>query len=87
EIKVCDSYNVNGKETKELPFEVTDSINCNFKSFKGWESDLEGIAYHSLPSNLEDFVSYMENYLAVPVSMISTGPEREKLLINQSALV
>lgn len=87
EIKVCDSYNVNGKETRELPFEVTDSINCNFKSFEGWQSDLEGVAYHSLPSNLEDFVSYMENYLAVPVSMISTGPEREKLLINQSTLV
>jgi adenylosuccinate synthase len=87
EIQACTSYTVNGKETKELPFELNDDIQCNYKGFKGWKTTLDTNNYGNLPNPLQDYVSYLENYLNVPVSMISTGPEREKLIIKQKVFV
>jgi adenylosuccinate synthase len=87
EIMVCDTYTVNGKVTNELPFELNDDIQCNYKGFKGWKQSLEEASYDSLPSQLQEYVSFLESYMGIPVSMISTGPEREKLLIKQAQLV
>jgi adenylosuccinate synthase len=78
---------VKGKETQELPFELNDDIQCNYTAFKGWKTALDSKEYGNLPNPLQDYVSYLENYLKVPVSMISTGPEREKLIIKQDVLV
>lgn len=87
EIQACTSYAVNGVETDELPFELNDAIECNYTSFKGWKTDLEAANYGNLPGNLQSYVSFLEKYLSIPVSMISTGPEREKLIIKQQVLV
>ena len=87
EIMVCDTYTVNDKVTNELPFELNDDIQCNYKGFKGWKQSLEEASYDSLPSQLQEYVSFLESYMGIPVSMISTGPEREKLLIKQAQLV
>lgn len=87
EIMACDTYTVNGKVTNELPFELNDDIQCNYKGFEGWKQSLEGASYGSLPSQLQEYVSFLESYMGIPVSMISTGPEREKLLIKQAQLV
>jgi adenylosuccinate synthase len=54
-----------------------------YKAFKGWfEALAETPQYHELPKDLIDFVDFLEAYLKVPVTMISTGPEREKLIIK-----
>jgi adenylosuccinate synthase len=38
--------------------------------------------YDALPKQARAFLEALENYLGVPVKMISTGPEREKLIIR-----
>ena len=87
-IRACDSYAINGKNTDEFPFEYDEAnTTCNYKDFEGWKTNLDGVDYNSLPPNLQNFVSYLEGYVNVPVSMISTGPEREKLIIKEGALV
>lgn len=86
-IEACTSYQIDGKSTDELPFELNDKILGNYKSFPGWKTNLEGLNYDALPGNLQSYVSYLESYLKVPISMVSTGPEREKLLIKQVAAV
>ncbi len=78
-IDVCDSYNINGLISSELPFEFNKPIECNYKSFDGWNSEL-GNDYSSLPKNMMDFIKYIESYVGAPITMISTGPEREKLI-------
>ncbi|MCB9256838.1 MAG: adenylosuccinate synthase [Chitinophagales bacterium] len=86
-IEACTSYNVQGKKSMELPFELQEKMDCNYTSFPGWQSDLLGSNYGDLPVNLQNYVSFLEDYLKVPVSMVSTGPEREKLLLKQEAIV
>ena len=79
-IKVCTSYKVGeeGKETKELPYDITEGIEPVYTEFKGWKKDLTGIRTESgLPQEFKDYVKFMEDYLGVPISIISLGPDRE----------
>lgn len=82
-IKACTSYTINGSETRELPFELTEKIQCNYTDYTGWDTNLDALTYEVMPQQLKTYITALEQYLAVPVSMVSTGPEREKLLIKE----
>jgi adenylosuccinate synthase len=85
-IDACTNYEINGKVTDELPFDIDRiSITPVYKNFAGWKQDLG--AYSSvdeLPENLTGYLKFLENHLQTPISMLSTGPEREKLLFKNS---
>lgn len=66
---------------------MSSDLHCNYERFSGWQKDLNTTNYTQLPTELQNYVDYLEQYLKVPVSMVSTGPEREKLLIKQGVLV
>ena len=36
----------------------------------------------NLPENLKKFISYIEEYLSIPIKIISLGPERNQTLIR-----
>ena len=83
-IEACTHYDVNGTQTDAIPYDInTAHIKPVYKSFKGWKQDLG--AYHSvneLPSELQSYLQFLEGHLNTPISMLSTGPEREKLLFK-----
>lgn len=77
-IKVCTSYMVDGKETRQVPFDIAARIEPVYTEFKGWNKDLTGIRRESeLPQEFKDYVKFMEDYLGVRISIISLGPDRE----------
>ena len=82
-IKVCTSYKVNGVETKEVPFDISTPIEPVYTEFKGWNCDLTGMRSESeLPKEFTDYIAFMENYLGVPISIISLGPDREATIFR-----
>ncbi len=83
EIESGSSYTVNGKETKQVPFEMTDELKVNYTSHPGWKQSLEGITeYKDIPEKLSNYVTYLEAYLETPISMVSTGPGRKELILK-----
>ena len=77
-IKVCTSYIVDGKETDKFPFDTAAEITPVYPEFKGWNQDLTGIRREEdLPQAFKDYVKFMEDYLGVPIRIISLGPDRE----------
>ena len=77
-IKVCTSYIIDGKETSIFPFETQAEITPVYKEFKGWNCDLTGIRKESdLPKEFKDYIKFMEDFLGVPIKIISLGPDRE----------
>lgn len=77
-IKVCTSYIINGKETKQFPFDTEADITPVYTEFKGWNQDLTGIRKESeLPQTFKEYIKFMEDYLKVPIKIISLGPDRE----------
>jgi adenylosuccinate synthase len=84
EIAVCVGYTIDGEMTEQLPFELTsNSIQPQYKKFKGWKSDTTQCKNREdLPTLAKEFVSFIETALQIPITFISTGPEREALLVS-----
>lgn len=77
-IKVCTSYIIDGKETKQFPFDTECEITPVYTEFKGWNQDLTGCRKEEeLPETFKEYIRFMENYLKVPIKIISLGPDRE----------
>jgi adenylosuccinate synthase len=82
EIKMATAYEIKGKATSQLPFDLCDDT-CQpvYESFPGWETDLERAAtYGMLPETAQAYITELEERLEVPVTMVSTGPGRRQLL-------
>ena len=82
-IKVCTSYKIGGEETRQVPFDICAEIEPVYTEFKGWNTDLSGCRAESdLPAEFREYIAFMENYLGVPVKIISVGPDRDATIIR-----
>lgn len=86
EIHLATKYEIDGQETTDLPFDICDvEINPVYESHPGWEQSLDDAqTYDQLPEAVQTYLSRLEDYLGVPVSMVSTGPERRKLILKEA---
>ena len=77
-IKACTAYKVDSKLTDQVPFDIATEIEPVYTEFPGWQKDLTGVRSESgLPQEFKDYVKFLEDYLGVPVRIISLGPDRE----------
>ena len=82
-IKVCTSYIVDGEPSNEWPFDTFADIQPVYTEFKGWNTDLSGIRNEDeLPKEFKDYIAFMENFLGVPIKIISLGPDREATIMR-----
>jgi adenylosuccinate synthase len=83
-VNVCDSYEIDGKITTELPFNMDDElIKPQYKSFPGWTGNLSVMKqYNELPETFRNYMEYVEKQIQVPVSIISVGPDREETIVK-----
>ncbi|CAH0994171.1 Adenylosuccinate synthetase [Emticicia aquatica] len=87
EVKICTHYRLpDGTVTEQMPFDLTDTdVEPIYKSFKGWKCSLEGMrSFDQIPAELADYVNYLEEVLEVPISFISTGPDREAVILREA---
>jgi len=84
EIKVCTSYQLDGIETRVFPveprtLELTEPV---YRTFKGWgEGVTNAGTFDELPVEARAYIQFIENYLGVPFSIISTGPKRSETIM------
>ena len=86
EIKICKSYQerqfheINFSDSAYLSnFKLNSS---DFKTFPSW-GDIDGILnYDHLPQNLKNYISYIEEYLDLPIKIVSLGPERNQTILR-----
>jgi adenylosuccinate synthase len=51
-----------------------------YQSSDGWYESLDNVrSYQDLPAKAKDYIQHLEQLLKTRISMVSTGPEREKL--------
>jgi len=84
EIKICTSYLMKG-ETLLLPPSSADEYDeCvpNFVTMPGWNTSTVGIeSWDALPQEAKDYIRFLEAEVGVPVSILSTGPDRSETLV------
>lgn len=82
EIKVCTHYQLSdGSVTEEMPYEVVnEKITPIYTSLKGWNISLTNLSEKQMPFELLEYVSFLEKELEVPITLISTGPDRSQTI-------
>ncbi|HMU47815.1 MAG TPA: adenylosuccinate synthase [Chitinophagaceae bacterium] len=82
ELEVCTSYKVNGKETREIPFQMErQKPDPVYQQFSGWDTDTSKInSFGELPDKMKTYVSFINQYLGVDVHYISNGPGRDQII-------
>jgi adenylosuccinate synthase len=80
-IKVCTHYELNdGSVTDMIPYEIVhEKISPVYTEMKGWSTDLRQ-SKESLPSELNDYIKFLETELNVPITLVSTGPDRTQTI-------
>ncbi len=80
-IKVCTSYSISGLSTKNFPNEIDEEVIPEYQELAGWKTDLTGVdSTEKLPGALNSYIKFIEDYLQVPVTIVSVGPNRSQTI-------
>jgi adenylosuccinate synthase len=85
EIQVCTHYKMeDGSVVDELPYDLTRMpVTPVYKTFKGWNQDLSHVkSFEEMPSELSEYISFIEKEMNVPISLISIGPDRTETIVR-----
>lgn len=83
-IKVCTHYKVNGEITDQIPYDVNAKIEPVYKEFKGWKKDItDAKTLQDIPTELMEYISFIEKEVGVPVTIISVGPDRMQTIFKK----
>lgn len=90
EIKVCTHYQLSdGSLTDKFPYDLCDDdVTPIYKTFKGWATSLNNLhTYDEVPAELAAYIEFLETELKLPISFISTGPDREAIIHREAQVV
>ncbi len=89
EVKAATRYQYEGKTHPHLPYDL-DSIEVEpvYEAHEGWNCTLEEVtAFSEFPPALVQYLIALERHLKVPITMVSTGPQRKELVLREAANV
>ena len=78
------AYEVDGSEVVDFPREqrVLETATPIYKTFKGWSEDISNItSFDNLPNEAKEYIKFIEDFIQVPITFISVGPERNQNII------
>ncbi|NNE57599.1 MAG: adenylosuccinate synthase [Hellea sp.] len=84
EIKICTGYRLDGKIVRHLPAGIANQANVEpiYESMPGWSGSTRGArSWADLPAEAVKYVRHVEELIGCPVSMVSTSPEREDVIL------
>ncbi len=86
ELKICTAYELDGKTIDLLPIGADEVARCQpiYETVAGWTENTFGIkTWDDLPKNAKNYLKRLEALSAVPVAIVSTGPERDETIVLQ----
>jgi len=85
-IKVCVGYEIDGRAVNYVPpnLSTLEKAIPIYEHFEGWSSPTKGIKDAAkLPLQAQRLISRIKDLSTVPVSVVTTGPEREDTIVYQ----
>jgi len=81
EIKIATRYQGLDNHLSPYPADPSECI-PEYKTFQGWNLDASASysSRHQLPTQLQNYLNYLEDQLNLPIRWISLGPERDQIL-------
>ena len=77
------SFTVDGVETEDLSFDISEKIIPNYIENPGWKIDMTAMrSENEFPEEFNNYVAFLEEELGVPISIVSVGPDRAQTIIR-----
>ncbi|MFZ0314722.1 MAG: adenylosuccinate synthase [Candidatus Korobacteraceae bacterium] len=83
EIPICVSYKIDGKETQQIPAQISgfEKIEPVYRKLPGWQTSTFGVDnYNQLPDNAKRYLEFVEKESGAKIGIVSTGPDREQTM-------
>lgn len=82
-IKACVAYKTEGGETEEMPFELSEELEPVYVELPGWKTDMTRMrSEEEFPEEFNNYLSFLEEELGVPVVIVSVGPDRAQTIVR-----
>ncbi len=86
EVKICVGYRLDGDliETPPLLMERYGECEPVYETMPGWQTATSGVtSYPKLPDSAQAYLARIEEIVATPVDIVSTGPGREAVIVRR----
>lgn len=83
-LKICIGYRLGEETISAPPIDCQDFSACKplYEELPGWQTSTLGIkSFSDLPQNAQNYLRRIEELLQVPITMVSTGPDRDETII------
>ena len=58
-----------------------------YEEYEGWDEDISRVKnFEDLPKQAQNYIKNIEKIIKVPISMVSVGAERSKIIIRDNNL-
>jgi len=84
-IKVCTHYELDSETIHHFPSDSEDveRLKPVYKSFPGWQTVTRNISsFDDLPENAKSYIQFIEEYIGVDFTIVSTGPKRTETIVR-----
>ena len=86
-IRLCTAYRCNGELFSEPPSDplLLEACEPFFEEILGWQTSTFGLTdYKQIPKAARDYIARLETLLEVPITIISTGPDRKHTIVRKA---
>lgn len=91
EIKICVAYRTeHGKIIHDFPcaLEKLKNLIPVYETLPGWKMNTQNVSeFNQLPTESQQYIKRIEEIIAVPIDIVSTGPDRSKAIILRNPLL
>lgn len=82
-IKACVAYKIDGEEVEAMPFDISEGIEPVYAELPGWKTDMSRMqSEDEFPEEFNYYLSFLEEELGVPITIVSVGPDRAQTIIR-----
>ena len=84
ELKLCVGYKNEHKVTTDYPYDqnILNTAEPVYEILDGWTEDITNVRkFDELPENAKKYINAIEDFIEIPITFISVGPERNQNIV------
>jgi len=89
EVRICTAYRAHGARLDAPPTNPDDWADLEpvYETLPGWSESTRGVtAFEALPANARAYLQAMEEFTGAPIHLVSTGPDRNEIIVLKHPL-
>ncbi|MCC5921940.1 MAG: adenylosuccinate synthase [Cyclobacteriaceae bacterium] len=74
-----------GQQTTQMPYDVAiQKYDPIYVENKGWAQEVKSDSFEQFPQALQNYIAKVEEYLHIPINLVSLGPDRTQTVRRES---